>query len=102
MARVFEPNEITEINGVMVENEFAIPPNAKVPQQAIMLYYNSEDSKWELSLWGGGIDGKGVVANGWECNCSNSQEEIIEKILPSLMQSIATDEMKIRTMDWGE
>ena len=102
MVKVFESNEITEINGVMVENEFAIPPNAKIPHQAFMLYYNAEKEQWELSVWGGSIDGKGVVANGWECYHIDNSKNLLKKIIPNLMEYIETDEMEIRKMNWGE
>lgn len=75
--KVFEKNELIEIDGKFIEKEWAFP-DLEGDQTAIMLRW--VDGKWEVSLWGSVIDGAGTVACGWEPSWLANRPEITAQV----------------------
>lgn len=75
--KVFEKNELIEIDGKFVEKKWAFP-DLEGDQTAIMLRW--VNGKWEVSLWGSVIDGAGTVACGWEPLWMSNRPEITAEV----------------------
>lgn len=77
-----------EINGVLVEKEWALPPNPTELQKSMMITFI--DGKWELAFWNGALDKTGKTAYGWEPCCAKAREEIAE-LVANLMKDIENE-----------
>lgn len=67
-------NNTIEVDGVLLEKKFMIPPNPTDAQKAMMMVF--VDGQWFLALWNGGLDKNGKCAYGWETGWGGDAEKI--------------------------
>ena len=77
-----------EINGILVETEWALPPNPTELQKSMMITF--VNGKWELAFWNGARDKTNRCAYGWEPCCEKSREEIAD-LVANLMKDIENE-----------